>query len=198
MKTKIFIYITIIAFFTLPLCAQQKFYFIPKAGLNVANISGTGGTDARIGMNVGLAVEWAITPKLSIEPGVFYSTQGTKFPSGTKIEMDYVNVPVFAKYYVFKGFNVYAGPQFGFNVRNRLSNKASIYEAVNDGDYIKVFDPALALGAGYQFDFGLNVSAGYSWSILNHAKKSTYGYWVGHKKDSYHNQVFQIQIGWRF
>lgn len=198
MKSRKFICIAIMVFFILPLFAQKKFYFIPKAGLNVANISGTGGTDARIGMNVGFAVEWAMTPKLSIEPGVFYSMQGTKFPSGTKIDMDYVNVPIFAKYYVLKGLNVYAGPQFGFNVRSRLSNNTSMYQGINEKDYIKVFDPALALGVGYQFDFGLNVSAGYSWSILDHAKKSTYGYWVGHKKDSYHNHVFQIQIGWRF
>lgn len=173
--------------------AQQAFHFTPKVGLNTANIEGTGGTDPKYGLNVGFSAEWMFLPKLSVEPGVFYSMQGCKFGSGAKVNMDYVNVPVLAKYYIVKGFNVFAGPQFGFNVKAELEDTPTNEDA-DIKDYIKTFDFGIATGVGYQFDMGLLVSAGFNWSFSDHAKQS----FKSADDDKYHNLAFQFNVGWRF
>ncbi|MDR2921536.1 MAG: PorT family protein [Tannerella sp.] len=174
--------------------AQQEFHFTPKAGINLANIYGTGGTDLKPGLNIGFSAEWMLLPKFSIEPGVFYSMQGCKFESDTEIKLDYINIPILAKYYIVKGFNVFAGPQFGFNTKAELDN-AITNEDTDVKDYIKTFDFGMAAGLGYQFDMGLMVSTGFNWSFLNQAKESKF---FDLENDKYHNTTFQFNVGWRF
>ena len=196
MKTKHFIIsVILLVFIQGSLVAQSEFNFTPKVGLNIANISGTGGTDPRYGVNVGFSVEKMILPKFALESGVFYSMQGMRFTSGNlDVNLDYLNVPILAKYYVFNGLNLFAGPQLGFNVK--AETKGSIVdETIDYKDYIKTFDPALVFGLGYQFDMGLCISASYNWSILNHSKNDKY---VGFEDDNYRNHVLQFNIGWRF
>lgn len=176
--------------------AQKKFYFTPKAGINLSYISGTGSSDIKTGLNIGVSAEYMATPKFSVESGLFYSMQGVKMNLAT-IHLDYVNIPLFAKYYVFKGLNVYAGPQFGFKVRAELDLKEG--EAYSVKKDIKPFDPAWAVGVGYQFDFGLSLSAGYSRSFVNHAKDKTNketSWLEEHRK--YYNEVVRVMVGWQF
>lgn len=172
--------------------AQQELHFIPKIGVNLANTYGTGGTDLKAGLNAGLSAEWMLLPKFSIEPGVFYSMQGCKFQSGTQVKMDYVNIPVLAKYYLVKGLHVFAGPQFGFNVKAELDN-AITNEDSDVKSYVKTFDIGIASGLGYQFDMGLMVSAGFNWSLSNNIKEK---YIL--EEDKYRHAVFQLNAGWRF
>ena len=200
MKAKPFIIAAILFVFVQgSLVAQNEFSFTPKVGLNMANISGTGGnnggSDPRYGINVGFSVEKMFFPQFALESGVFYSMQGMRFPSGRlDVNLDYINVPILAKYYVFKGLNVFAGPQLGFNVK--AETKGSLVdETIDYKDYIKTFDPALVFGLGYQFDMGLSVSANYNWSFLNQMKDGSY---VGVEDDNYHNHVIQVNVGWRF
>ena len=181
--------------------AQSEFSFTPKVGLNIANISGTGGTDPRYGVNVGFSVEREIFPNLALESGVFYSMQGMRFSSGNlDVNLDYINVPVLAKYYVFNGLNVFAGPQLGFNVKAEAKAKGSLIDVnIDYKDYIKTFDPALVFGLGYQFDMGLSVSASYNWSFLDQMKDDGVVInYINANADKYHNHVLQFNVGWRF
>ena len=195
MKAKQFIIAAILFVFVQGgLVAQNEFSFTPKVGLNIANVSGTGGTDPRYGVNVGFSVEKMFLPQFALESGVYYSMQGTKFPhSNTSTNLDYINVPILAKYYVFNGLNVFAGPQLGFNVKAEVKGDF-VGETIDYKDYIKTFDPALVLGLGYQFDMGLSVSANYNWGFLNQMKNNSY---AGVEDDN-HNHVIQVNVGWRF
>ncbi len=56
----------------------QEFHFIPKVGMNIANMTNSDGADPKIGLNVGVNGEIVISERFSFEPGVYYSMQGVK------------------------------------------------------------------------------------------------------------------------
>lgn len=173
--------------------SAQEFHFIPKIGLNLSNVSNTDG-NMKPGMNVGIAGEFMLNSVFAVEPGINYSMQGTKYSESgitLKEKFDYLNIPVYAKAYLYNGLYAFAGPQFGFNIRAKESvseDGDSVTEDVKDG--IKAFDFAIGIGAGYQFDMGLMISANYNIGVTNIMKDSD--------GDSYRNGVFQLNLGWRF
>lgn len=186
--------------------SAQEFHFIPKVGLNLANLVPYG-DNMRPGMNLGIAGEIRTSRILAIEPGIFYSMQGywSKGDKVTaKLKCDYVNIPVYAKAYLFKGFHVFAGPQLGINVRAKIKDMVvsslpgmERRRTEDIGDSVNKVDFSLCVGAGYNFDWGLMVSANYNAGLTNVYKDS------GGVSDSMYdntsnNGVIQINVGWRF
>ena len=174
--------------------AQRKIYFTPKVGINTTNITNTHG-DWKSGMNLGLGVEWLIKPKIAIESGLYYSEYGTKnidIPSlndKQTVELGYLQIPVVAKYYVFRGFNVFGGPQVSY----RLSDKVKpIYTNIT---YNKDFAFDGLVGLGYQFDFGLMFSAGYILGITSIGQPV---YATDNNTYNRRNQACMFNVGWRF
>ena len=55
----------------------QEFHFIPKIGLNFANMTNSDGASMKAGLNIGVAGEVMMTNNLAIEPG-YYSMQGLR------------------------------------------------------------------------------------------------------------------------
>lgn len=187
----------------------QEFSFIPKAGLNLANMVPDGG-DMQPGLNIGVAGEYRFSQRFALEPGLYYSMQGYQsddYGMTARLQCDYLNIPVYARFYLFKGFNIFAGPQLGINVRAKANDKvvSSIQE---QGCYLKritgsirenvnTFDFSLGVGAGYLFDCGLVVSANYNIGLTNIFKDA------GGLSDSMYdntsnNGVIQINVGWCF
>ena len=83
--------------------SAQEFHFIPKIGLNFANMTNTDGS-MKPGLNIGVAGEVMLTSNFAIEPGLFYSMQGAKDKESgmsMKIKNDYLNIPVLLKGYVY-------------------------------------------------------------------------------------------------
>lgn len=191
--------VLLFALLTMPAVAQE-FHFIPKVGLNIANMTDLNG-DVRPGVNVGFAVELPVASSFAIEPGLFYSMQGTKdSDSGltATLQADYINIPVYAKFYAYEGFHLFAGPQFGFNVRAKSKASAAGNSVSADiKDYINTFDFSLGIGAGYQFDMGLLISANYNIGLTDALKSDLPGEWKKYDLDV-RNGVFQINLGWRF
>lgn len=140
--------------------AQEFVYFGAKGGLNFSTFSGDGFSDfdenskARTAYHLGLLAEVPVSSRFSIQPEVLYSAQGydiTEIEDADDIEfqLDYVTVPVLAKFYVVDGFSLEAGPQFGFLVKNEIdSGDGSI---TLDDDNYNTFDLSLGLGASYKF-----------------------------------------------
>ncbi|SFW67435.1 Outer membrane protein beta-barrel domain-containing protein [Sinomicrobium oceani] len=97
----------------------QSLHFGAKGGVNFASLSGddADGADGRTGFHIGLLAELGLTDKFSIQPEVLYSAQGAKI-SDADLNLDYVNIPVLAKYYLTDGLSIQAGPQFGLNVKD--------------------------------------------------------------------------------
>src|SRR5690554_2937826 len=91
--------------------AQQEVKFGPKAGVNFANISGQDNAEMKTGFHVGAVAEIKFNEKFSIQPEVLYSAQGAKyeyFVGNNKLadatqSLDYINIPIMAKYYIVDG-----------------------------------------------------------------------------------------------
>lgn len=108
--------------------SAQDFHFLPKIGLNLANMTNSDGS-MKPGLNVGVAAEFPINPQFSVEPGIYYSMQGVKESEGGisgKIKNDYINIPIYAKAYLYNGFYAFAGPQFGFLARSKASASLTV------------------------------------------------------------------------
>lgn len=191
----------------------QELHFMPKIGFTLADISHLQ-TSVRSGVNVGVGAEYLFANEIAaVEAGVYYAMQGA-YVKGTIagryltsfMKNDYLNIPVLAKAYVYNGFNVFAGPQFGFNVKDKITMEYGGKELgeVNTTDYVNNFDLAILLGVGYQFESGLFVNANYNFGLLAVFKEDEFtitGENAAHTITdglSARNRVFQISAGWRF
>ena len=171
--------------------------FGAKAGVNFASLNGDEDFDGRTSFFVGGVVEFEISESFSIQPELLYSSQGAKssfseegFDFESTIKLDYLNIPIMAKYYVTEGLSIEAGPQVGF----LLSAKAEVKE---DGesdsedikDELKSVDFGLNFGLGYKLDSGLNFGARYNLGLSNVPDEGDF---------DLKNGVFQIAVGYFF
>lgn len=197
----------ILAAFVLGTCtaafAQQQLKFGPKAGVNFANLSGLDNTEMKTGFHVGAVAEIKFNEKFSIQPEVVYSAQGTKFDfmvGNVKVAdatqtLDYINVPIMAKYYIVDGFSVEAGPQIGFlaKAETKFENK-TIGASVIDGDNkdnFKSTDFGLGFGLAYDLPVGMFVNARYNLGLSDIRNNTNSG-------DAIKNNVIQVGIGYKF
>lgn len=183
----------------------QEIHFSPKVGMNVASMTNSDGSDPRIGLNAGVTAEISLGSGFAIEPGVFYSMQGFKASGGgvdAKLKNDYINVPVLAKYYVYEGLNVFAGPQVGFLVNSKVTGSASgVSASIDMKDAFKTVDFAAVIGVGYQLPIGLNFAANYNFGLINVLEDDSFdvvGQALDWENQKSRNNVFQISVGWRF
>ena len=79
----------------------QDIEFGAKAGLNISNFTG-GDADRNslVGFHVGFISEIPLSEKFSLQPELLYSTQGSEAQDVVKIKVDYLAIPVMAKYYL--------------------------------------------------------------------------------------------------
>lgn len=138
----------------------QKARFGVKGGLNITTINGLDDANSLIGFQLGGFAEIKVWKKLFIQPELVYSAQGAKFdryyddPAFT-VNLDYINVPVLAKYYITKQFTVEAGPQLGFLVSSKnISNEKSV-------------DVGFNFGAGYNFTDNFSAGIRYTVGLTN-------------------------------
>jgi len=190
-----------------------SFFITPKVGLNIANISKLEG-DVRLGMNLGVSGEYMVNSLIGIEGGVFYSMQGTSFKITQGVELDlnndYINVPIFLKVYVADGFNIFAGPQFGYLISSKMkANTGSnlIDQLVNVignswdfSEYEKKFDFSAVIGIGYQFEMGLSISANYNIGLTKVTDVPTFnlGSFDFDLNPDARNNVIQVNLGYSF
>ena len=171
----------------------QQFHLIPKVGLNLANTTGEVDSKVRPGLNVGLGGDVMLTERFGIEAGVYYSSKYNGNGVSYTDKLDYINIPVYAKEFIYKGLYLFGGPQFSFNVNSE--NKASSDHAttVIGMNVIRTFDCGVGLGAGYQFERGLLVSLNYNIGLINVNKS-----WASNSNPKANNSVVQLNVGWRF
>lgn len=191
--------------------SAQEFHFIPRIGFNLANTYPESFADMRPGVNVGVAGEIRFSKLFALEPGVYYSMQGHRYKykgETSKLNVDYLNIPLHVKFYLYKGFHMFAGPQLGINVKAKATNFQ--YELNHKPSETKTFsgdikddvrncDLSFSMGAGYAFDMGLILSANYNLGctyLYRESKLSPGGFSLFKGKE--HNGVIQFNVGWRF
>lgn len=174
--------------------SKLKVTFGAKAGVNFATIGGddTGDTSSRTAFHIGGVAELAISEKFSVQPELLYSAQGAveDFEGvDVDVKLDYLNIPIMAKYYVADGFSVEAGPQIGFLLSAEADGGG---ETVDLKDITNGIDFGVGIGAGYKMESGLNFSARYNLGISN------INDFEGSDDISNQNNVFQISVGYFF
>ncbi|PZX92907.1 PorT family protein [Flavobacterium aquariorum] len=162
----------------------QGVKFGVKAALNVATLTGdVEDASSLVGFQVGGFAEIKVSEKFAVQPELMFSTQGASF-DGFDSKLNYLNIPVMAKFYVAKSFSLEAGPQIGF-----------LLSAKEDGEDFKDFasstDFGLNLGAGY--DFTENLSAGLRYNI----GLSNVSDFPG-DSSSIKNGVFSVSLAYKF
>ncbi len=175
--------------------SAQDFYLLPKVGLGLSNITNNdkGNNSTRPGFNFGLGTGLIWNEKVGIETGIYYLMLGNKFSTdyiSYTAKLDYLSIPIYAKGYVYKGLFLFAGPQFGFNV---VRDDGRDEDCLSDIDRVRKFDFSVGVGAGYQWDFGLQLSASYNLGLIDAWKKYPEE-WSASGKSC--NNIFQFNIGW--
>ena len=181
-----------------------------KGGLNFASLNGVTSPSAAFsnstGYHAGAYFLFKFT-KIGIQPEIIFSKQGHSFTTGGKSytdNIDYINIPVMLKLYLAGGFNLQAGPQFGF-VSKATGNVINGAGTITTGQDIKSFlqttDVSVGVGLGWDFPFGLNVGARYNIGVAD-INKYTGGTIPGGVATSLgtssaKNQVFQLSLGYR-
>jgi hypothetical protein len=147
---------------------QAQVSYGAKGGFNISNVRGSdvSGNKAKLGIHFGGYVAIPVTKEFSVQPELVFSTQGDKVIErglpDSKININYLNIPVMAKYTTESGFFGETGPQLGFllNAKEKAgSSKTDIK------DSFKKVDLSWALGVGYLTDFDLGINLRYNFGI---------------------------------
>lgn len=195
---KLFLFFTL-ALFSLNFSIAQV-NFGAKAGVNFSDITGekVDSFSGRTSLHVGVVAEIMVSDMFAVQPELLYSSQGSDYDesdegfdvSGT-VKVDYLNIPVMAKYYVVEGFSIEAGPQIGF-----LLSATDEYDNEEDDikEFLKGTDFGVNLGVGYKLENGLNFGARYNLGLSDNLDVDDF------ETDGaeYKNSVIQISVGYFF
>jgi opacity protein-like surface antigen len=203
MKKIIFVGIAVLSF---SVSTAQKVNFGVKGGLNVSTLTGdVEDLDPKIGFHLGGFAEIKLNEKFSIQPELMFSTQGAKaeyiddfegFAVNIEenLKINYIVLPIMAKYYVSEKFSIQAGPQIGFLISAKDEITASFEgesqsEEIDIKDETKSIDFGLNLGFGYNFTDKLFADARYNIGLSSIPDDS---------EVDVKNGVFQLSLGYRF
>lgn len=172
----------------------QSWDFGLKGGLNFATIVGddTSGTDTRTSFYLGGFAEVKLSDKFAFQPELLYSSQGVKGSEDgfdMTLKLDYLTIPLMAKYYVADKFSLDFGPQLGFLLK---ADAETMGVSVDFKDYVKSFDFGLNLGLGYEFN-KFFINGRYNIGLSN--------IWDGEFDDGdtkNQNSVIQFGVGYKF
>jgi len=180
--------------FTFAALQAQEIRFGAKAGVNIASLGGDLGIaelSSRTSFHIGGLVEFPLSEKFSLQPELMYSSEGFDqwiiFLPSTEVELEYIRVPILAKYYIIKGLSLEAGPNLGFLLSAKNNGE-------DDKENFKSFDTQLAFGAAYRLDFGLLFSLRYNLGLVNILDQTDTN---GDSLKAQSN-VFQISAGYTF
>ena len=157
-----------------------------KIGMNVSSVNGDpDNLDSKTGWVLGATAEVSLTEKFSLQPELLYSQQGAKQRGNFIYDLNYVSLPIMAKYYIAKGFSLEAGPQFSFLVKDELISDTNNAASANTN--AENFDFSANLGLGYQLDNGIFFQTRYNLGLTA----------ISETPDV-KNGVFQMSLGYQF
>ena len=208
------LFVASLVIFCLSANAQQAvgtLTYQPKVGLNIARNTDMEGIDPRLGLAAGTELEYQIKERFSVAAGVLYSMQGYKTTGMTgygftyqTIKLDYINIPIVANVYLYKGLALKFGVQPGFNISSKITFswwEDSKTGPNNDLD-VKTFDLAIPVGLSYETKFGLVFDARYNIGVTKAFYAPFYGFYHGGIDEgeilSSRNCVFQLTVGYKF
>lgn len=193
-KVMLFSAIALLAFTT---AHAQGVIFGARAGVNFATINSDNfdSFDGRTSFHLGVVSEIQLGETFSFQPELLYSSQGSDYSdpdfSGT-VKLDYLNLPLIAKYYVAENFSLEVGPQIGFLLSANDEGESDGFTYDEDiKEFIKGIDFGINFGVGYKLDSGLNFGARYNLGLSDVNDDYEEG-------GTYKNGVIQAYLGFFF
>ncbi len=208
MKTKNVVLLLVVCCYALTGYAQEQLSYGVKAGMNLTRYIGKNlrhDRQFRTGFHVGVNVETPVYSKIYIQPGLLFSTKGTKYPAafdngmGDPTSVNYycleIHLPAIYKHPLGNG-NLIAG--FGPFFSYALQLNAKIGDVTNELSFgknphqQKRADIGPMILAGYEFNNRIAVQLGFNRGLVepnNPISEATGGY--------YH-YGYTISAGYRF
>lgn len=157
-----------------------------KGGFNISNLYSDDVDDENVlyGFNAGVYANFPVSDMISIQPELFYTTKGSEWEynnafidGSSKLRLDYIQLPVLAKFYIGEHFNVHVGPYAAFLVNANVKSEnnldfAEVDEDLDTDDFEK-FDYGLSAGVEFAFD-PLTVGLRYDYGLSEIGKDQDY------------------------
>lgn len=193
-----------------------------KAGYNYSNLSNSGkGFDINSlsGYYFGLFIELPLNNRMTIQPEIFFSTQGATYSGKTttmiydgKLVLNYINIPLMVKYYITDNFNVEIGPQLSASVypfpfisgtgesTYQMGTSYSMDYFTLDDKIISKVDLGFGLGASYKISRGFAVGARYNLGFIDVTKDeiSKRDFLPEFLNEKFNNRVLNIGLSYQF
>jgi hypothetical protein len=180
-----------------PPASKIKIGIGAKVGLNLATISSSITNirfspemkpDFHVGifLNLNFGYRDQKPGLFGLQPEVLYSRQGFAV-DGEKVNFDYITVPLMVKINVYEGFSAELGPWISYLLSVSPTAITLDRNNVRLSDLEGGKDVGVAVGIGYESDFGLVVGARYRHGLSDMANNLA---WT--------NKVIAISLGWKF
>ena len=174
--------------FCLQLSYSQENSFGVKGGLNSFTFSESE-FKSRTSFHLGGYYTVMLSDKFALQPELLYSQQGAKFEADLgflgKIEatyaMNYISLPIMAKYYVTEGLDFHAGPVIGILISSSFSGTGGAVST-------NTLDVMFGIGAAYQLSMGLNFGLRYNLGLTETIDGG----------DGTKNRGIQVSVGYSF
>ena len=168
----------------------------PKVGVTLATIS-SDNTKFKFGMAAGIEGQYQLNNWFGLSAAVMYSQQGAKAKNyDVKVNTEYINIPVMAKFYVTKGLSLNVGLQPGFMTKAKAKGDGRTIDVKSNCNKV---DFSIPMSIAYEFENGLSFEARYATGLTNVGKDafdSTSSSWD--KTFQNKNEVFMLTVGYKF
>ena len=185
--------------------AQKNFTIGPKVGVDYTHWWGENINDeSALSYQAGVFMEYRFSSKFAIAPEVVFAAHNRpkmewqswwldEYPTRditTTYHTNYINIPVMFKYYLTPSLSIDLGPQFGFKVYDKSTDK---WEDSNG-----YWEEKHNMGHR-SFDFGLGLCATYNFNEKVFVQlRYTLGLVPLYKDGNARNGNAQLSIGYRF
>lgn len=180
-----------------------------KGGLNLANLTNNeGNADMKPSFYIGGFMEYRVSEFFGISPELLYSRQGFQAKEGgtivglrlkdgttARLRLNYINLPILAKFYVAEGLSLDLGPQVGFDIGSDIWAKnggeketVDLPSTTYEIPAPNTLDVSFAMGLTYNFN-DFFVQGRYNLGLTDAFEDD---------EANSKNSVIQLGVGYRF
>ena len=202
--------IVLLALCLLASYAVEAQYIGLKAGYNYATLKGNVSDGANfkpyLGYYAGITLEFPLSNLFSLQVEGIYNRRGANITSNTygkaKLNLDYLSLPVLARFNVGKGINLHIGPQLEY----RIDKPNFYFDAGTDpvtrvkDDALDIIDGAMTVGIAYMTDAGWFFEARWVQGLTSvfEADETSLTH-IGISPDyNFKNRTLSVGVGYRF
>lgn len=163
------IILSVATIFAFGVVSAQEVKFGAKAGLNLSNLTGDAeNVSMKVGFQVGGFAEIKLSEKFALQPELMFSSLGAKNDTGGSDEalnLNYIVVPIMAKYFATEKLSFEAGPSVGILMSAKFDSE-DVKDIYNSTDF------GVNFGAGFDVTENINLGLRYTLGLGNIVKDS--------------------------